>query len=105
MVNITPQMLQTGATSCNQTAHEVTAELASMRSQVEVLAGQWLGVSSTAYQTLMADYDRYGRLLNDTLIEIGEGLVRNMNNYTTTESTVETRYHNINADLPPARLG
>jgi WXG100 family type VII secretion target len=105
MMNITPQMLQAGATSCYQTAQEVNTELASLRSYVEELAGQWLGVSSLAYQNLMSDYDRYGKMLNDALTQIGDGLLNNMHNYTTTEATIESGLAAVNGAIPGARLG
>ena len=104
-INITPQMLADGAKSCSDTAGEVSSELATLRSYVEELAGQWLGVASTAYQNLMGDYDRYGQMMTDALNGIADGLRGNFHNYTTTEATIETGLAAVHGSIPGARLG
>jgi len=104
-VNITPQMLMDGNKSCTGTAGEIDGELAGLRAYVSDLAGEWLGVSSLQYVNLMADYDRYGRMLHDALTGIADGLLGNFHNYTTTESTNEAQLVMVNGSIPGANLG
>ncbi|WP_432990760.1 WXG100 family type VII secretion target [Dactylosporangium sp. CA-233914] len=103
-IHITPQMLLDGAQSCTDTAGHVTSELGALRRYVEGLAAYWLGNGSAAYQSLMEDYDRQGRLMNDALIGIADGLKGNFHNYTTTEAEVMTGAPKITGGAPKINL-
>lgn len=104
-VDITPQMLMDGRTSCISTADQIAQELASLRNYVSELAAQWLGVSSQQYVNLMADYNSYGQMLHDALTGIADGLQGNFHNYTTAESTIESQLLTVNGSIPGANLG
>lgn len=104
-IDITPQMLNDGATSCTNTAEQIDGELASLRSYVVGLGEQWLGVSSVQFQNLMADYDRYGRMLHEALTGIAGGLRGNFHNYASTESTNEATMVSVNGTIPGINLG
>ncbi|GAA5179195.1 hypothetical protein GCM10023322_08450 [Rugosimonospora acidiphila] len=104
-VDITPQMLADGNKNCVNTAEAIGDELATVRGYVSDLAAQWLGVSSTQYVNLMADFDTYGRMLHDALTGIADGLQGNYHNYTTTESTNEAQLLQVNGAIPGANLG
>jgi WXG100 family type VII secretion target len=102
---ITFEMLQIGNKACIDTVSEIDSDLTSMRAYVSELAAQWLGASSMQYQNLMADFDKYGQMLNDSLNGIADGLMGNYHNYTTTELAVEATMKQVNGVIPGANLG
>jgi WXG100 family type VII secretion target len=104
-IGITFQMLQDGNKACTDAIRDVDSELAAMRANVSDLAAQWLGASSMQYQNLMADFDKYGRMLNDSLQGIADGLQGNYHNYTTTEASIESTLVQVNGVIPGANLG
>ena len=77
--------IQNAATDCNTTATDIDAMLASLKSYVIELEGQYKGMAANDFTTLMADYDTYARMLHDALVDIGSGLRGNYVNYTNTE--------------------
>jgi WXG100 family type VII secretion target len=103
-INITPQMLADANKNCTTTAGNIDHQLAGLRSYVSDLAGQWLGVSSQQYQSMMTDYDTYGRMLHDALTGIADGLQGNFHNYTTTETSNEATLVAVNGSIPGANL-
>ncbi len=86
------------------TAGEIQAQLATLKSYVISLESMYHGVAATTFQSLMQDYDAYGRMLNNALTDIGSGLRGTYVNYSDTENQNIANLVPINNDIPGAKL-
>ncbi|MFB9835873.1 WXG100 family type VII secretion target [Actinoallomurus acaciae] len=97
---VTPEYLSTAATSTDNTATEIAGVLAQIRSYVVGLEASWQGVAYNTFQTLMAEYDIYAKMLHDSLTDIASGLRGNYVNYTDSEQTNITNLRSLDTSLP-----
>jgi WXG100 family type VII secretion target len=101
---VTPEMVADAAGSCDMTATEIDSELANLRSYVVQLQGTWHGVAAGQFDTLMHDFDVFGRMLHDALSDIGSGLRGNFHNYVNAEQANISSLLAVNGDIPGANL-
>jgi WXG100 family type VII secretion target len=101
---VTPEYVQTAATSCDNTANEIQAQLGTLRNYVVGLEGAYQGVAANTFQALMADYDNFAKMLHNALVDIGSGLRGNYVNYTESESQNVANLRPIQGDIPGANL-
>jgi len=97
---VTPEYLTQAATSTDNTAAEIDTVLAQIRSFVINLEASWQGVAQQTFQTLMAEYDIYAKMLHDSLTDIASGLRGNYVNYTQSEETNIRNLTSLDASLP-----
>jgi WXG100 family type VII secretion target len=97
---VTPEYLSNAATSTDNTATEITGILAQIRSYVVGLEASWQGVAYNTFQTLMAEYDIYAKMLHESLTDIASGLRGNYVNYTDSEQTNINNLQALDASLP-----
>jgi WXG100 family type VII secretion target len=97
---VTPEYLSNAATSTDNTAAQIDAILAQIRSFVVGLEGSWQGIAYNTFQTLMAEYDIYAKMLHDSLTDIASGLRGNYVNYTESEQTNINNLRSLDAGLP-----
>jgi WXG100 family type VII secretion target len=97
---VTPEYLSQAATSTDNTAAEIDIILAQIRSYVVNIEASWQGVAQQTFQTLMAEYDIYARMLHDSLTDIASGLRGNYVNYTDSEQTNINNLRSLDASLP-----
>jgi WXG100 family type VII secretion target len=97
---VTPEYLSASATSTDNTAAEIDVILAQIRAYVVNLEASWQGVAQQTFQTLMAEYDVYAKMLHDSLIDIASGLRGNYVNYTESEQTNINNLKSLDATLP-----
>jgi WXG100 family type VII secretion target len=97
---VTPEYLANAATSTDNTASEIDTILAQVRSYVVNLEASWQGVAYNTFQTLMAEYDIYAKMLHDSLTDIAAGLRGNYVNYTESEQTNINNLQSLDASLP-----
>ncbi|MFB9831713.1 WXG100 family type VII secretion target [Actinoallomurus acaciae] len=97
---VTPEYLSNAASSTDSTASEIDAVLAQIRAYVVNLEASWQGVAYNTFQTLMAEYDTYARMLHESLVDIASGLRGNYVNYTESEQANVTNLRSLDADLP-----
>ncbi len=101
---VTPEYITNAAANCDATAGEIQAQLATLKSYVINLESMYHGVAATTFQSLMQDYDAYGRMLNSALTDIASGLRGTYVNYTDTENRNIANLMPINGDIPGAKL-
>lgn len=97
-----PQDIQQASSNCITTAEEVQSQLQSLQNYVYDLEGQWQGVASGNFMTLMADWNIYARMLHQSLIGIAEGLQGNWRNYSQSEEQNIAQLQAVNGSLPGA---
>jgi WXG100 family type VII secretion target len=97
---VTPEYLSAAATSTDNTAAEIDVILAQIRAYVVNLEASWQGIAQQTFQTLMAEYDVYAKMLHDSLIDIASGLRGNYVNYTESEQTNINNLKSLDATLP-----
>ena len=97
---VTPEYLSAAATSTDNTAAEIDIILAQIRSYVVNLEASWQGVAQQTFNTLMAEYDVYAKMLHDSLTDIAAGLRGNYVNYTESEQTNINNLKSIDSTLP-----
>jgi WXG100 family type VII secretion target len=97
---VTPEYLTQAATSTTNTAGEIDTILAQIRSYVVNLEASWQGIAQQTFQTLMAEYDIYAKMLHDSLTDIASGLHGNYVNYTDSEQTNINNLRSLDASLP-----
>jgi WXG100 family type VII secretion target len=108
---VTPEYLSTAATSTDNTAAEIDIVLGQIRAYVVNLEASWQGVAHQTFQTLMAEYDVYAKMLRESLADISAGLRGNYVNYTQSEQANINNLKSLDASLPagghtiPANLG
>ncbi|WP_422747575.1 WXG100 family type VII secretion target [Micromonospora sp. WMMD1219] len=101
---VTPEMLNSGAASCDATASAVQSDLADLRNYVVGLQATWHGVAARQFEQLMHDFDTFGNMLNDALTDIGSGLRTNYVNYVESETANINSLIAVNQDIPGAHL-
>ncbi|GAA4620338.1 hypothetical protein GCM10023196_003930 [Actinoallomurus vinaceus] len=97
---VTPEYLSNAVTSTTNTATEIDGILASIKSYVVSLEASWQGVAYSTFQTLMAEYDIYAKMLHDSLTDIASGLQGTYVNYVDSEQTNINNLHSLDASLP-----
>lgn len=97
---ITPEVLSTAATNCDSTADEISRQLASVRQYVVNLRAEWKGVAALNFDALMQDFDGFGTMLHNALVDIGQGLRGNYNNYVDVEDFAAKNIVTVNGDIP-----
>jgi WXG100 family type VII secretion target len=97
---VTPEYLSNAATSTDNTAAEIDAILGQVRAYVVNLEASWQGIAFNTFQTLMAEYDIYAKMLHDSLTDIASGLRGNYVNYTESEQTNINNLSSLDAALP-----
>lgn len=108
---VTPEYLAGAAASTENTAGEVETILGQIRTYVVGLEASWQGVAHNTFQTLMAEYDVYAKMLHDSLADIAAGLRGNYANYTESEQanidnlrSLDARLPGGSRTIPPAKL-
>jgi WXG100 family type VII secretion target len=97
---VTPEYLAQSATSTDNTAAEIDTILAQIRSYVMSLEASWQGIAQQTFQTLMAEYDVYAKMLHDSLTDIASGLRGNYVNYDASERANINNLKSLDASLP-----
>lgn len=82
---VTPEYLQQAVTDTNSTANDVANELSQLQTFIVSLEDVWGGMAHDQFQTLMADFNLYGKMLHDALTDIASGLQGNYVNYVDSE--------------------
>lgn len=103
-LQVTPEYVSSAATNCTNTAGNIDQALATLKGYVLNLQGVWHGVASQTFGNLMTDYDIYGRMLHDALVDIGSGLQGNFVNYEQTETANINSLVAVNGSIPGANL-
>jgi WXG100 family type VII secretion target len=98
--NVTLDYLMDARTSTDNTAAEIDVILGQIRAYVVNLEASWQGVAQQTFQTLMAEYDIYAKMLHDSLVDISAGLQGNYVNYHDAEQTNITNLRALDATLP-----
>jgi WXG100 family type VII secretion target len=78
---------------------DVQGRLASLRGQLEPLAGAWKGEASLAFTRLMQRWDENARKLNEALRGIGESINTSTQTYVHQEEQERSSMSNIEAAL------
>ena len=102
--SVTPEDVQTAAANCASTAAQLDTELTALKSYVMDLEAQWQGIASQTFSALMADYTLYSQMLENALIDIGQGLTGNYVNYSDAEQTNISSLQTVHGDLPGANF-
>jgi WXG100 family type VII secretion target len=98
--HVTPEYLSNAVTNTDNTAAEIDVILTQIRLWVGGLGASWQGVAQQTFQTLMAEYDIYAKMLHESLVDIAAGLRGNYVNYTESEQTNVTNLKSLDATLP-----
>jgi WXG100 family type VII secretion target len=101
---VTFEDIQNASISCHNTADQIQIQLGVLKNYVLSLGASYLGMASQTFEALMTDYDVYSQLLNQALVDIGEGLHGNFVNYTDTENAIISRLQAVNGAIPGAKL-
>ncbi|GAB7042510.1 MULTISPECIES: WXG100 family type VII secretion target [Catenuloplanes] len=97
---VTPEYVADAAANCTTSATEIEAQLQVTRNYVISLRDEYEGVAALNFDALMADFDAFGVMLHNALINIGDGLRGNFNNYTTVEEFATTNLVEVNGEIP-----
>lgn len=97
---VTPEYLMQSAANTDSTAAEIDGILSQIRTYVVSLEASWQGVAQQTFQTLMAEYDVYARMLHDSLTDIASGLRGNAVNYRDSEEANINNLKSLDASLP-----
>ena len=103
-LQVTPEYISVAAGNCNTTATNIDQALATLKAYVMDVQSIWHGVASQTFGGLMTDYDIYGRMLHDALVDIGSGLQGNFVNYEGTETANINSLIAVNGSIPGANL-
>ncbi|MFG1607862.1 WXG100 family type VII secretion target [Actinoplanes sp. NPDC049265] len=103
-IEVTPQMITAGANDCRTTAGDIDQALAKLKTYVMDVQARWHGIASDQFDQLMHDFDVYGRMLHDSLTDIGQGLDHNARNYVESELANIKDLVAVNNDIPGARI-
>ncbi|MEU2246862.1 WXG100 family type VII secretion target [Streptomyces sp. NPDC019224] len=101
---VTPAMVTAAKNSCRTTAEEINAQLSTLRTYVVNLEQVWQGIAQRTFDTYMAEYDVYAKMLNQALNEIADGLSSTHLNYSEAEATAMRNLQALENELPSARL-
>lgn len=102
---VTPEYLAEASASTATTASEIAGQLADLKSYVTSLEASWQGIAHVQFQTLMAEYDIYARMINDSLEGISRGLQGTYVNYKDTEQQNLNNLTALGADVPEPPSG
>ncbi|HEV3380976.1 MAG TPA: WXG100 family type VII secretion target [Trebonia sp.] len=98
--SVTPEYVQTAASSVNTTAENIAEQLSALKSYVVSLEGQWQGIAASTFTALMADYDIYSQMLNQALTGIASGLQGTYVNYSESEQQNVTNLQAVGGAIP-----
>lgn len=99
---VTPGDVSTAATYVDNRAADIDTKINTLGTYVAGLAEYWQGSAHAAFETLMADYTLYARMLHNALADVASGLRGNYVNYTESEQTNLNNIHRV--ALPPAKF-
>ncbi|PYC87904.1 WXG100 family type VII secretion target [Streptomyces tateyamensis] len=99
---VTPDEVAAASTYVTTQAADIDTKIAVLRSYVAGLGSHWQGSAHAAFETLMADYDIYARMMHDALSDIASGLRGNYVNYAESEQANIAGLKQV--QLPPARF-
>ncbi|KIF67436.1 CFP-10-like protein [Streptomyces sp. AcH 505] len=102
---VTPEYLANASSNTASTAAEIAAQLGELKTYVTSLETSWQGIAHNQFQTLMAEYDIYARMLHDALEGISKGLQGNYVNYEDSEQQNLNNLASLGEDLPKAPSG
>ncbi|GEB54190.1 MULTISPECIES: WXG100 family type VII secretion target [Streptomyces] len=102
---VTPEYLANASSNTATTAAEISTQLAELKTYVTSLEASWQGIAHNQFQTLMAEYDIYARMLHDALEGISKGLQGNYINYKESEQQNLNNLSALGEDLPKAPTG
>lgn len=102
---VTPEYLANASSNTASTAAEISAQLGQLKAYVASLEASWQGIAHNQFQTLMAEYDIYARMLHDALEGISKGLQGNYVNYEESEQQNLNNLASLGEDLPKAPSG
>ncbi|MEE1745760.1 MULTISPECIES: WXG100 family type VII secretion target [unclassified Streptomyces] len=102
---VTPEYLANASSSTARTATEIAGQLAELKAYVTSLEASWQGIAHTQFQTLMAEYDVYARMLHDALEGISKGLQGNYVNYKESEQQNLNNLAALGQDVPKIPSG
>lgn len=97
---VTPQYVAEAAADCSNGATEIEQQLQATRAYVFALRDEWDGVAAKNFDALMADFDAFGVMLHNALINIGDGLRGNFNNYTAVEEFATDNLVAVDGEIP-----
>jgi WXG100 family type VII secretion target len=104
-LQVTPEDVSSAAGNCSTTAESIRGALADLKGYAIDVQNMWHGVASDTFADLMTDYDTFGRMMNDSLVDIGEGLHGNYVNYEATETANIDSLIKVNGVIPGAFPG
>lgn len=99
---VTPEEVSAAATYVDKTAADIDAKINTLGVYVASLAEYWQGSAHIAFETLMADYNIYARMLHNALADVANGLRGNYVNYVDSEQANLANIHRV--VLPPAKF-
>lgn len=102
---VTPEYLANASSNTATTAAEIAGQLTELKTYVTSLEASWQGIAHNQFQTLMAEYDIYARMLNDALEGISKGLQGNYVNYKDSEQQNLNNLAALGEDLPTPPSG
>jgi WXG100 family type VII secretion target len=102
---VTPEYLAGASADTTNTAAQIEAQLAAIKSYVYSLQESWGGIAHDRFVLLMADYDILSRKLHNALIGIASGLQGNYVNYSGSEETNIVNLNNVQAGMPAGHQG
>ncbi|MFE0460002.1 WXG100 family type VII secretion target [Kitasatospora sp. NPDC058965] len=97
---VTPDDVAAASAYVAGQAADIDAKIAVLRTYVAGLGNHWQGSAHTAFETLMADYDVYARMMHDALTDIASGLRGTYVNYAESEQANIAGLQQV--QLPPA---
>ncbi|WP_432974615.1 WXG100 family type VII secretion target [Dactylosporangium sp. CA-233914] len=103
-LRVTSQDLLDKAGDCDREAGNLESKLADLRSFANGMEAMWQGLAHSQFESLMQDFDRYGRQIHQALVSISAELKKNAHNYIDTETGNASGLTNIGESIPAARL-
>lgn len=97
---VTPEYLAGAAADTTNTAAQIDAELADIKTYVFSLEASWRGMAHDRFTGLMAQYDILARMLHNALTGISGGLQGNYINYKESEQQNLANLNTIEASMP-----
>ena len=99
--HVTPEYLATAASQAKTTAADIDTTLTQIRAFVRNLEASWKGIAQQTFDTLMAEYDIYAKMLHDSLVDIAAGLRGNYVNYRDSEQANVTNLKSLDFYVNP----
>ncbi|WP_033343034.1 WXG100 family type VII secretion target [Catenuloplanes japonicus] len=101
---VTPEYVAEAAQDCSFAAEDIETHLGEVRTYVVSLRDQWEGTAALSFDALMHDFDAYGVMLHNALINISDGLKGNFNNYVSVEDFANKNLVEVNNEIPGVYL-